>query len=117
MENLVNLLYCEFLKLKRSKMFLISVLGAMVAPIMVFAGLVKAKITEPDKILSNLHALVFKSLQQEKGDEYSQDGMDISLCVIDHKKNVLHFSAARNNAFLIDVNKNIRILNHNSLNR
>lgn len=49
---MVNLLYCEFLKLKRSKMFLISVLGAMVAPIMVFAGLVKAKITEPDKIIT-----------------------------------------------------------------
>lgn len=49
---MVNLLYCEFLKLKRSKMLLISVLGAMVAPIMVFAGLVKAKITEPDKIIT-----------------------------------------------------------------
>lgn len=51
------LLYCEFLKLKRSKMFLISVLGAMVAPIMVFAGLIKAKITEPDKIITYLDML------------------------------------------------------------
>ena len=49
---MVNLLYCEFLKLKRSKMFFISVLGAMVAPVMVFAGLIKAKITEPDKIIT-----------------------------------------------------------------
>ena len=51
------LLYCEFLKLKRSKMFLISVLGAMVAPIMVFAGLIKAKISEPDKIITYLDML------------------------------------------------------------
>ena len=49
---MVNLLYCEFLKLKRSKMFLISVLGAMVAPIMVFAGLIKARITEPNKVIT-----------------------------------------------------------------
>ena len=51
------LLYCEFLKLKRSKMFLISVLGAMGAPIMVFAGLIKAKISEPDKIITYLDML------------------------------------------------------------
>lgn len=49
---MINLLYCEFLKLKRSKMFFISILGAMVAPIMVFAGLIKAKITEPDKVIT-----------------------------------------------------------------
>ncbi len=49
---MVNLIYCEFLKLKRSKMFLISILGAMVAPIMVFAGLIKAKITQPEKIVT-----------------------------------------------------------------
>ncbi len=56
------LLYCEFLKLKRSKMFLISVLGAMVAPIMVFAGLIKAKITEPDKIITYLDMLAQTNL-------------------------------------------------------
>lgn len=49
---MLNLLYCEFLKLKRSKMFFISALGALVAPVMVFAGLIKAKITEPDKVIT-----------------------------------------------------------------
>lgn len=63
---------------------------------------VEQKITEPDEILSNLHNLIFKNLQQHKGDEYSQDGMDISVAVIDHKKNLLHFSGARNNGFLIE---------------
>lgn len=49
---MVNLLYCEFLKLKRSKMLLISILGATVAPLMVFAGLIKAKITQPEMIIT-----------------------------------------------------------------
>jgi bacitracin transport system permease protein len=43
-------------------MFLISVLGAMVAPIMVFAGLIKAKITEPDKIITYLDMLAQTNL-------------------------------------------------------
>ncbi|WFD08914.1 ABC transporter permease [Tepidibacter hydrothermalis] len=41
---MVNLLYCEFLKLKRSQMFLISIMGAFVAPLMVFGGWMKAKV-------------------------------------------------------------------------
>lgn len=48
-------------------MFLISILGAMVAPIMVFAGLIKVKITEPEKVITywdmmeqtNLYMLLF----------------------------------------------------------
>ena len=35
MEQLVNLLYTELLKLKRSNMFLISIIGAGVAPFLV----------------------------------------------------------------------------------
>ncbi|PGE91024.1 bacitracin ABC transporter permease, partial [Bacillus pseudomycoides] len=35
MEQLVNLLYTELLKLKRSYMLLISIMGAAVAPFMV----------------------------------------------------------------------------------
>lgn len=49
---MANILYCEFLKLKRSKMFLISILGGMVAPIMVFAGLIKARISKPEMIIT-----------------------------------------------------------------
>lgn len=63
---------------------------------------VEQKITSPDKILSALHNLIFKSLQQHKGDEYSQDGMDISLAIIDHQTNMLHFAGARNNGYLVD---------------
>lgn len=59
-------------------------------------------ISEPTEILSLMHQLVFTTLHQEKGDEYSQDGMDISLVVIDHKQNTATFAGAKNNAFVID---------------
>ena len=49
-----------------------------------------------------MHQLVFRTLHQEKGDEYSQDGMDISLVVIDHKKGTAKFAGAKNNAFVIN---------------
>lgn len=40
---MVDLLYCEFLKLKRSQMFFISIMGSFVAPLMSFAGWMKGK--------------------------------------------------------------------------
>ncbi len=49
---MVDILYCEFFKLKRSKMLLISILGQMVAPIMVFVGLIKARIRDPQTIIT-----------------------------------------------------------------
>lgn len=64
--------------------------------------IIEQNITQPDLILSSLHSTIFKSLQQHKGDEYSQDGLDLSLAVIDHKNNLLHFSGAHNHGFLID---------------
>ncbi|PFJ09055.1 bacitracin ABC transporter permease, partial [Bacillus cereus] len=48
MEQLVNLLYTELLKLKRSHMFLISILGASVVPFMVVvASFVSLKTKHP----------------------------------------------------------------------
>jgi len=63
---------------------------------------IEKKISEPAEILSFMHQLVFRTLHQEKGDEYSQDGMDISLVVIDHKRGTAKFAGAKNNAFIID---------------
>ncbi|HYG49870.1 MAG TPA: SpoIIE family protein phosphatase [Flavobacteriales bacterium] len=81
----------------------------MIAHSILIEVVVEQKITSPEKILGNLHGLVFKNLQQQKGDEYSQDGMDISLAVIDQKNKLLHFAGARNNAFLVE-NGEVRIL-------
>ncbi len=73
----------------------------MIAHSLLNEVVIEQNITSPDKILDQLHSLIFKALKQHKGDEYSQDGMDMSLAKIDHKNNLLHFAAARNQGFLI----------------
>ena len=55
---------------------------------------------EPGEILEVLHEKVYRYLQQEKGDEYSQDGCDISLCRIDLVNRQLQFSGARLDAYV-----------------
>lgn len=44
---MIQLLSCEILKLKRSKMVLISCLGALATPVMVFVGVVKFRLDQP----------------------------------------------------------------------
>lgn len=73
----------------------------MIAHSLLNEVVIEQKITSPDKILDQLHSLVFKALKQHKGDEYSQDGMDMSLVKIDHKNKLLYFAAARNHGFLV----------------
>lgn len=45
---MVNLLYTEFLKLKRSQMFIISIIGAAIAPFVCFVAFLDMKIERPD---------------------------------------------------------------------
>ncbi len=49
---MIRLLYTEIFKMKNSKMFLISLLGALVSPVMTFFMLVGYKRQNPDSILS-----------------------------------------------------------------
>ena len=49
---MVNLLHSEMLKLKRSKMLLISFLGALVTPSMMIAGAVKTHYSNPDTVIT-----------------------------------------------------------------
>jgi tetratricopeptide (TPR) repeat protein len=65
---------------------------------------IEKKIHDPSEILEQMHQLVFNTLHQQKGDEYSQDGMDISLVVINYRNKTAKFSGARNNAFIINNN-------------
>lgn len=76
-------------------------LMTMIAHSILNEVVIEQKTTSPDKILEQLHSLIFKALRQHKGDEYSQDGMDISLAKIDHQNRLLHFAGARNHAFLV----------------
>lgn len=51
MVRLVNLLYTELLKLKRSKMFLVSIIGASAAPIMMFIAYLSQMKRDPGKVI------------------------------------------------------------------
>ena len=62
--------------------------------------MITGNIIEPNDILANLHKKLYLTLQQQKGDDYSQDGCDISLCMIDHSKKQLHFAGAHQNAYI-----------------
>ncbi|BFH60119.1 ABC transporter permease [Paenibacillus azoreducens] len=46
---MINLLYTELLKLKRAKMFMVSLIGAAAAPFMIFIGYLGYKAKNPDK--------------------------------------------------------------------
>jgi len=72
-------------------------------------AVIEKKITEPAEILAHMHELVFKTLHQQQGDEYSQDGMDMSLLVMDHTKNRATFAGAKNSAFIVE-GENIKVL-------
>lgn len=59
------------------------------------------EISDSDKILNELRKEVQRALHQKGAREEAKDGMDISLCVIDRKKNTIHFSGAYNSLYLI----------------
>ena len=61
------------------------------------------------EILSKLHNHLYHYLHQEKGDEYSQDGCDISLCRIDIENRKMQYSGARQDLYLLRNNEVKRI--------
>lgn len=65
-------------------------------------------ITQANEILYHLRENVIIALRQTSKEETISDGMDIALCVIDHKKNQLQFSGAFNPLLLIR-NKEVQL--------
>jgi serine phosphatase RsbU (regulator of sigma subunit) len=61
----------------------------------------KREITDSGKILNELRREVQRALHQKDAMDEAKDGMDISLCVIDKTKNVIQYSGANNNLYLI----------------
>ena len=59
------------------------------------------KAKNPDKILKELNRDIITLLKQEEVDSI-QDGMDISICLIDKKKRKIKFSGARNGLFIVN---------------
>ncbi len=58
----------------------------------------KDRIYDPGKILTELHKRVRKTLQQDK-DRRSRDGMDLTLIAIERYTNIIHFAGANNSAY------------------
>ena len=58
--------------------------------------------TDPSEMLSALNTEIIRILHQ-KNDNNIQDGMDLSICIIDHSKNQLSFGGARNGSIIIKV--------------
>lgn len=56
------------------------------------------------EILGSLHKGLYELLQQDKGEAYTQDGCDISLCKINKEKMELQFSGARQDLYICQNN-------------
>ncbi|MGJ3233453.1 tetratricopeptide repeat protein [Marivirga sp.] len=67
-------------------------------------------ITQPDEILKQLKLSVIHILRQEQSD--NRDGMDISICVWDKKKNKVYFSGA-NHSLVYIQNKQLHQIRGN----
>jgi len=63
------------------------------------------KINKSGLILNELRKEVQRALHQKGDLEEQKDGMDISLCVIDRSKNIIQYSGAYNNLYLIRNNE------------
>jgi serine phosphatase RsbU (regulator of sigma subunit) len=58
-------------------------------------------IIEPATILKQLHTGILKSLHQHGGDMNCQDGMEMSLCVIDDHKKTIDYAGAMNPIYVV----------------
>ena len=58
-------------------------------------------ISDPAHILKHLHNDITESLQQEKDNNRSYDGMDMALCVIDKSKNKIKYAGAINPLYIV----------------
>ena len=65
------------------------------------------EVTQANQILNELRKEIKHSLRQTGKKEESRDGMDVALCVIDSKKNILQYSGAHNPLYLITNNNGV----------
>jgi PAS domain S-box-containing protein len=63
--------------------------------------MIRDKQLSTGEILGRLHNRLFNFLQQHKGDAYSQDGCDISLCKLNVEDSTIQFSGAHQDLYLI----------------
>lgn len=63
------------------------------------------EITQANQILNELRRQIKTSFRQSGTREGSRDGIDIALCVIDTRKNIMQFSGAHNPLYIISNNR------------
>lgn len=64
----------------------------------------KDNITSPDEILKELDKRIVNKLSNDKGEE-RQDGMDISILVIEDQTNIIKFAGAKSAIFIVNDNE------------
>ncbi len=57
-------------------------------------------ITQPDKVLNSMNALIKNVLHQDKSSDI-RDGMDMALCTFDRSTNILEFAGANNPLYIV----------------
>lgn len=67
------------------------------------------KVTDAAAILDKLHEGIIHSLRQAESEENNQDGMDLSLCVLDKNSGSLQFAGAMNPVYLVQGNEVITL--------
>lgn len=63
------------------------------------------QIIHPALILKSLHSGVLNALHQEGDDSLSQDGMEMSVCLINLKRNYIEFAGAMNPIYVVKNNE------------
>ena len=63
--------------------------------------IIEDKVEEPAKILDKLRELLIKSLKQQGGEAEAKEGMDIALCKLDLRTNIVEYAGAFNPLFHI----------------
>lgn len=74
---------------------------SMIANTLMNKIIIEQEITNPGKILQALHEGVVKALHQEEDEYLSQDGMDMSICVMSPSANKLKFAGAMNGGYIV----------------
>ncbi|MBK6526717.1 MAG: SpoIIE family protein phosphatase [Crocinitomicaceae bacterium] len=59
------------------------------------------KVTDAAAILDKLHEGIIHSLRQAESEKNNQDGMDLSLCVLDKNSGSLQFAGAMNPVYMV----------------
>ena len=86
--------------------------GALVSIVgnhMLEAGKLSNGLLNPGLALDELSSSMNTALNSRYASEQLRDGMDLTLCVLDRKERILHFSGARNSAFIVRAGELIEL--------